>query len=67
MHEEESLIRLGRIEGKLDDLVERVDGKLKDHEARIRRHEYTMWSVSGALAVIGAKVGWPHILSMFPH
>ena len=54
---EEVLIALGRLEGKVDSLITRqalVDEELGRQEARIRKLEQSKSLVIGAAAVVGA-------------
>lgn len=46
--------QLGRIEAKLDQLLESKD----DHEARIRALETWRWIMHGAWLVLGAGITW---------
>lgn len=60
MHDEDSLIRLGRIEGKVDMILDHI----KDHGKRISAVETKVWWAGGAMAVLGAvasKLGLPSL------
>ena len=45
--------RLGRIDAKLDLVLERVN----DHEDRIRRHERLIWIAAGVSMAGGSVIG----------
>lgn len=47
---DEAILRLGRIEQKLDNALE----KLLDHERRIRRTEYSIWAGTGIMVAVSA-------------
>jgi hypothetical protein len=53
---------LGRIEGKLDGLVDRADKHIDDHEKRIGAlegsHRWFIGVATGAGAVAGAAFSW---------
>lgn len=52
MRDEESLIKLGNIEGKVDSLHAMVKTKLDDHEGRIRKAETKLNRAGGAWGVL---------------
>lgn len=52
MRDEESLIRLGAIEGKLDSLHQMVKTKLDDHETRLRNAEKSLGWARGSWAIL---------------
>lgn len=56
MDDAEALIRLGRIEEKVDGLHGKLSAKLDDHEQRLRRSEYSLWTGAGILAAAAALV-----------
>jgi len=61
--QDDTLIRLGRIEEKVDGIVSRLDEKIADHERRIRHNEYSTWFGGGimtAFAAVLAKIGFLH-------
>jgi hypothetical protein len=57
VRDEESLIRLGSIEGKVDYIVEHLEKHHLDHEGRIRGVEHKQWWGAGAFSILTALLG----------
>jgi hypothetical protein len=63
VRDDDTLIRLGRIEEKVDSLHDRLLGRIDDHERRLRRSEYTLWTGAGVFTAVAAyltKAGLIH-------